>query len=75
MVDHTFPDSDIGLAKLKPAMKCSSTSFDADDSNGTKLVDLVHSDDIGMMQRLYLDLPYNGKCEGIVTSKGYYVLP
>jgi len=74
-LEYSFPNSDIGLAKLNPGMKYSSTLFDADDANDTTFVGLVGIEDIGLCQLLYLDSPYNGNCEGLVTSMGFCIIP
>jgi hypothetical protein len=74
-VEYTFPDFDFALAKLQPCVKYSTCSFNADEAYGTLLGPLVPSNEIGEGQNLYMDSPFNGKCEGIVSSKGFRVLP
>ena len=49
-LEYFFPNFNIGLAKLSPGMKYSSTSFDANDANGTTFVGLVGIEGIGLCQ-------------------------
>jgi hypothetical protein len=74
-VEFSLPDSDIALAKLEGGITYSTTSFDGDELNGTTLDGLVHSYDVPFLTTLFLDSPFNGKCEGLVTSIGFYILP
>jgi hypothetical protein len=74
-VEYTFPDCVFALAKLQPSVKYLTCSFDVDEADGTLLGPLVPSNEIVEGQSLYMDSPFNGKCEGIVSSKGFWILP
>ena len=74
-VKLSFPIADIALAQLKPGLTYSTTSFDGDENNGTKLEGLVPSKDVPLVASLFLDSAFNGKCEGLVVGIGLKVLP
>ena len=73
-MQSTIPGFDIALTKLEEGITYSSTSFDGDELNGTQLDGLVHSKDLEILSPLFLDSPYNGKCEGILAAIGFHVL-
>ena len=74
-VKLSFPIADIALAQLKPGLTYSTTSFDGEENNGTKLEGLVPSKDVPLVASLFLDSAFNGKCKGLVVGIGFKVLP
>ncbi|CAM6109783.1 unnamed protein product [Calypogeia fissa] len=63
-------DTDIGLMELRVGLSYSCESFEKEE-----LVDLIGSNDLELLEKLFLDSPFNGKCEGLVTSVGVNILP
>lgn len=68
--EYKFVGSDIRLAELEDGMTYSDVSFDADEVDGTKFEGLVRSRDTTIGDRIFMDSPYNGRCEGVLGWRG-----
>lgn len=62
-------ECDIGFMELKNGLSYMCRSFEEE-----VLVDLIRSNDLVLLEPLFLDSPFNGKYERLVTSVGFNVL-
>lgn len=62
--EYKFLNSNITIAQLEDGITNTVVSFNVGEVYGTKLMGLVNFEDTAIGESMFLDSPYNGRCEG-----------